>query len=170
MQEVKFYVRLYEYNHEVLGAYIRRFSRMPWSEVTKKRGIGHGSMRNTIVHIIRVHDAWLNYVVRGRLKELARSRKEPGQFSSCKDLSKYLSETWSGIGELLDNLTEKDLSRKVKAPWMPGDYTLDDMLMQATLEQAHHIGELIGAFWQMDSAPPQMMWIPTLAHRKVSVY
>jgi uncharacterized damage-inducible protein DinB len=170
MQDANFYRRLYEYNHEVLRAYIRRMTRMPWTEVARKRGIGHESMRDTILHIIRVHDAWLNYVVKGRLKELGSSRKDPEMFQSCKDLSNYLSDVWTGIDELMSDLTEKDLRRQAKAPWMPGKYDLGDVLMQTTLEQAHHIGELIGAFWQMDLAPPQMMWVPTLTHVKVSVY
>ena len=170
MQDVAFYRRLYEYNYEVLNAYIRRMGRMPWPEVSRDRGIGHVSMRDTIIHVIRVHDAWINYVVKGKLKEWSKVRRVPRKFSCAKDINVYFAETWDGINDFLAELTQKDLKKTVKAPWMPGNYTLADVLMQTTLEQAHHIGELIGAFWQMDSAPPQMMWIPTLGHEKVSVY
>ena len=34
-----------------------------------------------------------------------------------------------------------------------------DALAQVTLEQAHHVGELIALFWQQDVEPPEMTWI-----------
>ena len=33
------------------------------------------------------------------------------------------------------------------------------MTTQVTLEQAHHLGELIALFWQIDVEPPEMTWI-----------
>jgi hypothetical protein len=54
-------------------------------------------------------------------------------------------------------------------PWLKGKYTLEDVVFQATFEQAHHLGEIIGAYWQMDRAPPQMMWVPTLLGTRMSV-
>jgi hypothetical protein len=47
----------------------------------------------------------------------------------------------------------------VKAFWMPGDYTVRDAILQSTFEQAHHLGEIIGALWQDDRKPPDMTWI-----------
>ena len=31
--------------------------------------------------------------------------------------------------------------------------------MQVRLEQAHHLGELIALFWQIDIEPPEMTWV-----------
>jgi len=31
--------------------------------------------------------------------------------------------------------------------------------MQVTFEQAHHTGEFIALFWQIDVEPPEMTWI-----------
>jgi hypothetical protein len=42
---------------------------------------------------------------------------------------------------------------------MPGRYTVADALLQATIEEAHHLGEVIGALWQEDLSSPAMTWI-----------
>ena len=59
----------------------------------------------------------------------------------------------------MQGLTPRGLARKVKAFWMPGQYTVRDAIMQTTLEQANHLGEIIGALWQDDVKPPNMTGI-----------
>ncbi len=66
---------------------------------------------------------------------------------------------WLGVDELLDNLDDELLAKKVKAPWLPGSHYLADVLMQVSFEQAHHIGEIIAMMWQLDIEPPEMTWI-----------
>ncbi|MGI0130556.1 MAG: hypothetical protein ACREEC_10475, partial [Thermoplasmata archaeon] len=56
-------------------------------------------------------------------------------------------------------LTPRDLDRRLFAFWMPGRYTVRDALMQTTLAQAHHLGEIIGVLSQDDVRPPEMTWI-----------
>ncbi len=51
---------------------------------------------------------------------------------------------------------------------MPGVYTLEDAFYQVSFEQAHHLGEIIGAYWQSNWEPPAMTWIenlPRTTHR-----
>lgn len=59
----------------------------------------------------------------------------------------------------LESATPHDLARRVRVFWMPGRYVAADGLLQATLEQAHHLGELISVLWQPDIQPPEMTWI-----------
>jgi uncharacterized damage-inducible protein DinB len=165
----EFYRRLYEYNRKVLEAYADRNARIGRKEARRDRGTGIGSMRETLVHIIRVYDAWLNYVVRGDLKGLHASHDAFVKDYERQDPRAYLRATWKGVDAYLEALDARELERVVKAPWMPGHYTVADVLMQCTFEQAHHLGEMIGAFWRVNKASPQMMWIPTLTGKKVSV-
>ena len=51
------------------------------------------------------------------------------------------------------------MSKQVSVFWMPGNYAVSDAIMQTTFEQAHHLGEIIGAMWQQDVEPPRMTWI-----------
>lgn len=169
MNGVLFYQRMYAYNRKVLENYLDRIRRMSWKEATKDRGTGFGSFRDTFLHILRVHDGWLNFVVPGRISEPRHVLPDPNSYRSGRDLELLLDKIWGEIDGRLAHLTEKDLLKVVKAPWMPGRYTLSDVLIQCTLEEAHHIGELIGASWQMNKTPPQMMWIPIVYDQRVSV-
>ena len=143
--------------------------RLPRREALRDRGIGMLSLKDTLLHIVRVHDAWLNYIVPGDLAGLRASHDVFQRVRTPREVHAYMRAAWRPIARRMARLTERELARVVKAPWMPGRYTLADALMQCSLEQAHHIGEIIGAMWQEDTACPQMMWIPTLTGRTVSV-
>jgi len=159
MLDVKTARELFHYNRAVLDRYRRSLERLPWRAVVRNRETGHLSMKDTFVHILNVHDGWLNYVVPGRIHEL----NDPGRFAdsmkSWRDIRAYESRVWSGVDRLLARLTPSQLRQKVKAPWMPGEYVLSDALLQTSFEQAHHLGELIAMLWQMDRRPPDMTWI-----------
>lgn len=172
MSQVELYRQMFVYNRKVLETFLDRVAKMSRREATKDRGIGHGSYVRTILHIVRVHEAWLNYVAVGDLQGLHESHDRFAKMWERADLREaraYLRSTWVGIDQRMRSLTPKELQRTVKAPWMPGQYTLEDALVQSTLEQAHHIGEVIGAFWRQGAVPPQMMWIPILTGKRVSV-
>ncbi|MFI5415465.1 MAG: hypothetical protein ACHQ16_07430, partial [Candidatus Lutacidiplasmatales archaeon] len=66
---------------------------------------------------------------------------------------------WTEVDTTVRSLTPWGMGQPVKAFWMPGRYTVRDAFFQATMEEAHHLGELIGALWQDDSTPPDMTWI-----------
>jgi uncharacterized damage-inducible protein DinB len=155
---------LVEYNRAVFDRFARRIRRLPRRGAFRKRGLGHESFFDTLVHILNVHEVWLVYIVRGRnsdrelealFQDLSRHPDDWRKFDA------YARRVWDGVEETLRPLTPRDLGRKVKAFWMPGTYTLRDALWQTTFEQAHHLGELIGALWQQDIEPPEMTWIDT---------
>ena len=151
--------RLYQYDREILETYLRALQRLPWKTAVKDRGVGHLSMKNTFVHILNVHDAWLNTVVPGKLERMDDETRRAESMQSWKEVRAYMVRVWEGIDVLLKGLTDRKLRRRVKAPWMPGEYTLADAFFQASIEQAHHLGELIAVFWQLDKEPPPMTWI-----------
>lgn len=153
---------LIDYDRAVFELYVRRLSRLPWRVVSRPREIGHHSLFRTLVHILNVHEVWHVYIVRGRQKELdALFRDRSRHPTDWPGLRAYSARVWSGVGQTLTSLTDRDFARVVKAPWMPGRYTVRDAFFQSTFEEAHHIGEIVGALWQDDREPPMMMWIPT---------
>jgi uncharacterized damage-inducible protein DinB len=149
-----------EYDRAVLDRFVRRLSRLPWKEVSRDRGIGHETLFRTLVHILNVLEVWLVYAVPGRnseMKELfAREDRHP---TSWQEFRAYSDRVWKGVDAVVGGLTERDLARRVKVPWMPGHYTVRDAVFQASIEEAHHLGEVIGALWQDDRASPEMTWI-----------
>jgi uncharacterized damage-inducible protein DinB len=151
-----------EYNRAVFDRFVRRVRRLPGTAATRRRGIGHESLFETLVHILHVQEVWLVYIVRGRnsdrqLGALFRDpRRRPTTWSA---FDAYAAGVWAEIEATARGLTARALGRRVKAFWMPGEYTVRDAFFQATIEEAHHLGEIIGALWQDDRKPPDMTWI-----------
>jgi len=155
---------VYAYNRRVFERFARRIRRLPGKQATRKRGIGHESLFATLVHILNVHEVWVVYILAGRTSDrelealFADKSRKPKDW---KQFDQYAKRVWARVEELLAGETARSLDRKVNVFWMAGEYTARDGLFQATLEQAHHVGEVIGALWQDDIEPPEMTWIDT---------
>jgi uncharacterized damage-inducible protein DinB len=153
---------LVEYNRALFERFARRVRRLPGRAATKARGLGHESLFATLVHILNVHEVWLAYIVRGRTSDaeleglFGDTRRHP---KSWAGFDAYAKRVWTEVGATAATWTERSLGRSVKAFWMPGRYTVRDAVLQATLEEAHHVGEIIGALWQENIEPPDMTWI-----------
>jgi len=160
--------RLVEYNRAVFERFVRRLSRLPWKEVSRPREIGHQTLFGTLVHILNVHEVWMVYIVPGRTRELRSLFANPDRHpTSWKGFHRYAEQVWAGVGATVGALRASDLDRRVRAPWFPtGRYTVGDAVLQTTLEEAHHLGEVIGALWQDDRAPPPMTWIEVTRPRR----
>ena len=151
---------LLRYDRAVFEKFYRRVRRVPKRGAFAQREIGHQSYFETLAHVLNVHDAWLNYIVPGRTREFLRihaeARRHPTDWAGFEP---YRAQVWEGVERFAAGASDRSLRRIVKAPWMPGRYTAGDAVLQVTVEQAHHLGEIIGAFWQEDREPPTMTWI-----------
>jgi uncharacterized damage-inducible protein DinB len=151
---------LFLYNRAVFERFVARVERLPAGEARRSREIGHLSLLDTLVHILNVHEVWVGYILRGRNRELSALFREPARHpTGWAGFHAYAARVWASVDGYLDSLSKKELARPVQAPWMPGRYTVADALLQTTFEEAHHLGEVIGALWQDDRAPPDMTWL-----------
>jgi uncharacterized damage-inducible protein DinB len=150
------------YNRAVFERFVRRVRRLPGKAATRRRGIGHESLFDTLVHILNVQEVWLVYIVRGKnsdrdLEPLFQDpRRKP---KTWKEFDAYAKQVWAGAEETVGGLTPRALAAPAKIWWMPGRYTVGDAIYQTMMEEAHHLGEIIGALWQDDVKPPEMTWI-----------
>lgn len=153
---------IFAYDRAVLDRYVRFVRRLPWRVASRARGIGHESLFDTLVHILNVHEVWMVYLVRGRNSDpelealFADARRKPRDW---KGFDAYARRVWGEIDRTLGALTPRGLDRRTKAFWLPGNYTVRDAILQTSIEQAHHLGEIIGALWQDDRQPPAMTWL-----------
>jgi uncharacterized damage-inducible protein DinB len=154
--------RLFAYNERVFDRYVRAVRRLPWREATRQREIGHQSLFGTLVHILNVHEVWIGYILPGRSSdpELEKLFADPARKPrDWKGFARYRRRVRELVDSYLERLTPRELARPVHVFWMPGRYVASDALLQTTFEQAHHLGEIIGALWQQDLKPPEMTWI-----------
>ncbi len=153
--------RMFAYNREVLEQFCRRLERLPRRVVSKDRGATWHSMAGVFHHVLRVYNGWLNVTVQGRSADPALVQRNWDSLGSMKEIRACMEDVWVGADRLLAGLTDADLRRSVKAAWQPKACTLSDALVQVTLEQAHHLGEIIAMLWQEDIRPPEMTWLAT---------
>ncbi len=158
--DLNFYRRLFAYNKKVLEAYLNALSKLPWKTLSKNMEASHHSIKNIFIHILTVYNGWLNYNVYGRGAEIPYDTEhDPENYHSVKEMREFNNRVWRGVDKLLDNLDDELLLKRINAPWLPGTHRVGDVFMQVSLEQAHHIGEIIALFWQFDIEPPEMTWI-----------
>jgi uncharacterized damage-inducible protein DinB len=162
-------VRLINYDRRAFESYERGVRRLGWAEAVKNREIGHLSLKDTLVHILNVHESLLIAVAQGKREVWKELSRKPENIRSWSDLTNYRKRVWKGIDALIASLSDKKLDSIVKVPWFRARYTLEDVIFQASFEQAHHLGEIIGAYWQMGRTPPQMMFIPLMIGIRASV-
>jgi uncharacterized damage-inducible protein DinB len=130
--------------------------------VRRRREIGHQSLLDTLVHILNVHEVWIGYILQDRSSDSeldALFRDTSRRPKDWRGFRAYDRRVWATVREFLVRLSARDASRPVHAFWMPGRYVVSDGLWQTSFEQAHHLGEIIGALWQDDLEPPAMTWI-----------
>lgn len=155
--------RLLAYDRAVFARFERAIVRRGWAAATEDHGTGHGSLKNTLVHILNVREAWLVAIPQKRWAVFDAPGRRPDEVASWAQYRQYRDRVRAGVDALMDGITEADLARPVKAPWMPGRYRLEDAFYQQSYEQAHHLGEIIAVFWQQEWSPPEMTWIQNQA-------
>jgi len=157
--ESEFYKKLLSYDQKVLSSFLRKMNKMSWKKLSKNMEASHYSIAEIFVHVLGVYNGWLNYNLYGKWDEIPTKTLNMENYHSTKDIQKFMDAVWDGVSKLAKNLDDELLDKKVRAPWMPGNHSLRDVLMQVSLEQAHHIGEIICLMWQLDVEPPEMTWI-----------
>jgi uncharacterized damage-inducible protein DinB len=153
---------LVEYNRGLFERFARKVRRLPKNAAFRRRGIGHESLFDTLVHIVNVQEVWVLYINRGRSsdRELEPLFTNPARHpKDWATFDAYVERVWDEVRSVTRRITSRQLASRVSAFWMKGRYTVRDGYLQATLEEAMHIGEIIGALWQDDVATSDMTWI-----------
>ncbi len=150
---------IYEYNWRVLRDFCEGLAKLPQDALLKNREATYHSMKNVFFHILTVHDGWLNVTAQGGSADPKVYNGDLDAVRTMAALRRYMDKIIAKERAFLASLKDKDLDRPVQPEWKKRPHPLRDALMQVTLEQAHHLGELIALFWQQDIEPPEMTWI-----------
>jgi len=150
---------IYEYNWRVLRDFCDALSKLPDDAVRKNREATYGSMKNVSFHILKVHDGWLNVSAQDDSPDPRVYDGDLDTLQTLANVRAYMEKVIEKERALLGSLKDSDLEGPIQAWWKKRPHPLRDVLMQVTLEQAHHTGELIALFWQQDVEPPEMTWI-----------
>ena len=156
--------RIFNYNRLVLRAFYEVLKGLPLEIVSKNLEASHGSMKDIFTHILTVYDGWLNHARKGQVSGVPKPELDEA-YQSMETMTRYMAHVESGVDALLLELNDDMLRRSIKVEWMDTEHSLANALMQVTIEQAHHLGEIIALLWQHDIEPPEMTWIDTQKSR-----
>jgi uncharacterized damage-inducible protein DinB len=158
--------RIFKYNRWVLHSFLETLDKLPSETVSKNLGASHNSMKDIFTHILTVYDGWLNHARKGKTSGVPKSESDEA-FQSMDTMKRYMEHVETGVDALLRDLSDSMLVLAIKVDWFEKEQCLADVLMQITIEQAHHLGEIISLLWQQNIEPPEMTWIGVQEIHKV---
>jgi len=98
---------LYDYGYWANGRLFEAISKLSSEQFTQEIGVGHGSIRNTLVHTMSAEWGWL-----ARCGGEARtSRLEPNDFPDLDSIRDTWDKVESYVREFLSQLRDEDLDR-----------------------------------------------------------
>ena len=153
------YRRIFNYNFKVLHAFFDTLNKLPWETASRNMEASHHSLRNIFLHVLNMMDGWINHNAMGRQGEVMQHFRDYDDFRSMAEVKEQMEQVEAGVSDFLNRLEDRMLTKTITAPWLLGDHKLGDVLMQVTLEEADHVGEIIALLWQLDIEPPEMTWI-----------
>jgi len=154
--------RIFSYNERVLRSFFDALNPIPWETLSKNMEASHNSIKNIFIHILTVYNGWINYNALGKSESIPWEQHDPKNYHSMNQLAEFMGTVLDNVTHFIQELNDSNLPKKISAPWLEGEYALSDILFQVTLEQAHHLGEIIALLWQMNIEPPPMTWIDYL--------
>ena len=150
-------IRLIQYTHAIRRKYLKILGELPWDEVVKDRGASFPSIRDIFLHALDAEDLFINHIVQGKNGKWVP--QDCGKFPNVHQIEGRVDDVEKKVDAYLKTLTERELNRKVALPWRPSfPLRVDDVLVNAALEDAYHMGELIALMWQLDKEPPFLSW------------
>jgi uncharacterized damage-inducible protein DinB len=152
--------RIFSYNRLVLHSFFETVGGLPVDIVSKNLEASHNSIAGIFAHILTVYDGWLNHARNGETSGVPESELDEA-YRSLDGMRRYMKHVEVGVDALLEKLDDSTLGIPVKVDWVEREHSLADALMQVTIEQAHHLGEIIALLWQHNIEPPEMTWIMT---------
>jgi uncharacterized damage-inducible protein DinB len=147
-------ITLFEYNVKVRGALLSALRGLTKEELAEDRGISFGSLRETIFHIIRVEDFWVNEFLRGAERMVAREDLEG--IATVDDLEALWERVSTVTRRYVQGLKPRELSevREVQARGSIVRKSVEEYIFTFLLHEIYHKGEVLAVMWQMGVEPP----------------
>ena len=120
-------------------------------EFTKDLGVGIGSIRGILVHMINAEDYWISLLRNVDTREL-----NPKNYNDINSIAGIWAEIESATREFLESQTERTLQGVRNVNW--GDvtvhFTVAKALIHIATHETHHRGLIIGLIRQLGYEPP----------------
>jgi uncharacterized damage-inducible protein DinB len=149
--------RLYEYVILSRRKFISQFQTLGWEEFVRNREASWNSLQGIFIHLLEVEDYLLHYDIAG--KPWPFEDRDPSVFKNFVEVENYEREVTQKTRRLLGDLNPEELSREISFSEGKERATVENLLIQAFIDEAVHLGEFVCLMWQMDKKPPYINWI-----------
>ena len=142
---------LFDHNLACREPLLQTLEQMETEMILKDLGVGKGSIRNIIVHLINAEKYWISVLDNSEFESIA-----PANLDDIHSIR----EAWSGIHErtreFIDGLREEELHHVKSVTWgnQTVSFTVAKALIHVANHETHHRGLLSGLIRQQGIVPP----------------
>lgn len=142
---------LFDHNLACRESLLNTLEQVNTEEFLRDRGVGKGSMRNILAHLINTEKGWISFLDNRESIDI-----EPESLDSVQSIR----ETWSRVHEetkeLMDRLGEDQLLHVKSVKWenQTVSFSVGKVLMHVVIHETHHRGVLTGLIRQQGINPP----------------
>ena len=142
---------LFDYNAKFAEETLKALRTVPHEKFLTEKISGHGSLRDTMVHIIQTEDYWLHKVICGE----QFTRYNVADFANIDSLEKQWRRVHEEYRQLLASLTADALQEKRKVTWdKEYEFALETVLQHVYTHTVHHRGQVIAGIRLLGGEPP----------------
>jgi uncharacterized damage-inducible protein DinB len=122
-------------------------------EFTKDLGVGIGSIRNILVHLVNTEDYWISLLRERESKEL-----NPASYGDVNRIAEIWSEIAAATKEFMENQNERTLQVVRNVTWdgITVHFTVAKALIHMAIHETHHRGIIVGLIRQLGHPPPDV--------------
>jgi uncharacterized damage-inducible protein DinB len=141
------------FNRRVREALLNRLAALP-EEFERNAEISFHSIRDTLFHVLRTEDFWVNDFLTGSGRMVDRNAK--GDVQSVQDLEALWNRVSDRTEEVIQAMGPDELAEVRERPL--GDdlirKTVEEYLFTFMIHEVYHKGEVLAVLWQGDNEPP----------------
>ncbi len=141
------------FNRRVREALFDRLRDLP-EEFERNAEISFYSIRDTLFHVLRTEDYWVNDFLTGDGRIVARDAKEDLQ--TAQDLEDLWNRVSDRTEDVIRAMGAEELAEIRERPL--GDAlvrkTVEEYLFTFMIHEVYHKGEVLAVLWQRDNEPP----------------
>jgi len=144
--------RLYDYGYWANRQLFAVVARLTPEQYTRSVAGSHGSIRNTLVHVLSAEWGWLDRCGGAKRGE----RLKPDDYPTLESLLRTWADVERYIRDFLSGLEDDDLTREVEFSIGSGpkhSIPLGDLMQHAALHAVHHRGQVALLLRMLGHAP-----------------
>ena len=151
---------LLEHNFSVREPLLDALRELDNNDFTRNLGVGKGSIRNIMVHLLNSDIYWINIIGDENIPPL-----EPTQFRTVDDVAKSWKRIERKMRDVISIQTDVSLQyvKRLRKEEDTISFTIGRAFLHLVTHEAHHRGFIIGLLRQMGYDPPNVNMLRELS-------